>query len=67
MRRNDFQASLGMPYFTLTTKQATDYVAFEKFVHTVRRSLGIRNRLFARAENDEERLEAIRHQQFSSG
>lgn len=64
VRRNDFQASLGMPYFTLTTKQATDYVAFEKFVHTVRRSLGIRNRLFARAENDEERLEAIRHQQF---
>ena len=64
IRRNDFQASLGIPYFTLTTQQATDYVAFEKFVCTVRRSLGIRNKLFARSRNDGNRLDAIRHRQF---
>ncbi len=65
-RRNELQSSLGMPHFTLTGSQATDYVAFCRLIDLVRISLGQRRKDFSRGggERDRKRLENVRHRQF---
>lgn len=65
-RRNELQSSLGMPHFTLAGSQATDYVAFCRFIDLVRISLGQRRKDFSRGggERDRKRLENVRHRQF---
>lgn len=65
-RRNELQSSLDMPHLTITGRQATDYVAFSRFVDLVRLALGQRRKDFSRGggERDRTRLENVRRRQF---